>query len=104
MLRKAANEEIVVNYTNLYDRFFTPTREANCKITAARLPYFEGDYWSGAVEDFVKMVEAESKENSKKMITKTTLKVMGHTNSSDADTKDFLLMQKVSLLSTNHFP
>ena len=100
MLKKATNEGIVVNLTNLYDRFFIPTGEVQCKITATRLPYFDGDYWSGAVEDVVKDIEKESEKDSKnkmkKQMTKTTLKVMGLTNFSNVATKDILLMQKVS--------
>ena len=96
MLRKATNEGIVARHTNLYDHFFIATGEAKHRKITTRLPYFDGAYWSGAAENFVKNVEKENKENASKRKTKTTLKVKGHTNSSDVVTnKDVLLMKKV---------
>ncbi|GMJ01356.1 hypothetical protein HRI_003804800 [Hibiscus trionum] len=75
MLQKAAKAGIVVDFTNLYNQFFS-TGKYNTKVTAAHLPYFDGDYWSGASED-------------------RTLQAMGHTNPSGHAIKDILLMQKL---------
>lgn len=105
MLRKAARDNIVVDYSNLYDKFFVPHGECNTKVTAARLPYFDGDYWSDAAQIIVKKVGGGS-QKVKRQITKRTAKAMGHNTPSDV-MKDILVMQEVCsvlffmLISTN---
>ncbi|XP_004304807.1 PREDICTED: histone acetyltransferase HAC12-like [Fragaria vesca subsp. vesca] len=93
MIKKASNEGIVVGTTNLYDRYFVPSSTGEChsKVTAARLPHFDGDYWSTAAQDLIKEIGKE--EETK--IRKRTLEAMGHTNDSYGSTKDILLMQKL---------
>ncbi|KAI3851918.1 hypothetical protein MKW98_019917 [Papaver atlanticum] len=52
MLSEAASEKIVASVTNLYDHFFVP--RGGDKVKAARLPYFDGDYWPLIAEAFIK--------------------------------------------------
>ena len=89
----------MVNCTTLYDRFFNPISEFNGKMTAARLPYFYGDYWPSAVDNRLDDIEKSRKEDAKKGVrrgvTKTSMKAMGLSNPDDVVRTDFLLMQKV---------
>ncbi|KAH0849609.1 hypothetical protein HID58_096279 [Brassica napus] len=59
MLKKASKEGIVAETINLYDHFFMQTGECRAKVTAARLPYFDGDYWPGAAEDLIYQMSQE---------------------------------------------
>ncbi|GMN48158.1 hypothetical protein TIFTF001_017334 [Ficus carica] len=102
MLRKAAKENIVVDLTNLYDHFFVSTGECKAKVTAARLPYFDGDYWPGAAEDLIYQLRQEEdgrkqnkKGTTKKTITKRALKASGQSDLSGNASKDLLLMHKL---------
>lgn len=103
MLRKAAKEDIVVELTNLYDHFFVPNvGECKAKVTAARLPYFDGDYWPGAAEDIIYQLQQEEdgrklhkKGLTKKTISKRALKAFGQADLSGNASKDLLLMHKL---------
>uniref|UniRef100_A0A803LKP9 histone acetyltransferase n=1 Tax=Chenopodium quinoa TaxID=63459 RepID=A0A803LKP9_CHEQI len=95
MLKKATEEKIVVNFSNLYEKFFVPTGERKTKVTAARLPYFDGDYWSSVVESMIKKIDLESGGDPEKQLKKKwrSVKAFGHSNPSANDVKDVLLMQ-----------
>jgi E1A/CREB-binding protein len=102
MLRKASKEGIVAETINLYDHFFMQTGECRAKVTAARLPYFDGDYWPGAAEDLIYQMSQEEdgrkgnkKGMLKKTITKRALKASGQTDLSGNASKDLLLMHRV---------
>lgn len=103
MLRKAAKEDIVVELTNLYDHFFVPNvGECKAKVTAARLPYFDGDYWPGAAEDIIYQLQQEEDGRklhkrglTKKTISKRALKAFGQADLSGNASKDLLLMHRV---------
>lgn len=103
MLKKAAKENIVVELTNLYDHFFVPDfGECKAKVTAARLPYFDGDFWPGAAEDIIHqlqqkkdVVKLSKKGLTKKIITETALKASGEADLPGNASGDLLLMHKV---------
>ncbi|KAL3629538.1 hypothetical protein CASFOL_026760 [Castilleja foliolosa] len=100
LLSKAKEDNVVVEYTNFYDYFFLPSGECNSKITAARLPYFDGDYWSCAIENMIRDIDQEesgsiSDKNSKIKTTKRALRATGRTDLSPDNTKDILIMQKL---------
>lgn len=96
MLKKATEDCVVVDHTNLYNQFFVPSGECNTKITAARLPYFDGDYWSGAAENIVRKLEVEESAGGlqSKLPNKRILKAMGQ-DKADVAMKDVLVMQKL---------
>ncbi|KAL6553101.1 hypothetical protein OROGR_006943 [Orobanche gracilis] len=100
LLKKAKDENVVVEYTNFYD-YFVPSGECNSKITtAARLPYFDGDYWSCAIEDMIRTIDKENggvseKKKLKIHISERALRAVGHSDLSVDKTKDILVMQKL---------
>ena len=59
MLKKATQENIVVEVSNLYDTFFVQLGESRVLPSAVRLPYFDGDYWPGAMEDELAKIEED---------------------------------------------
>ena len=96
--------------TNLYDHFFIQMNESKAKVTASRLPYFDGDYWPGAAEDLISQLQQEEdgrklqkKGKTKKTISKRALKAAGHTDLSGNASKDAMLMQKVTSKMTEDF-
>ncbi|XP_039005951.1 histone acetyltransferase HAC1-like [Hibiscus syriacus] len=101
MLRKASKENVVVELTNLYDHFFVTMGERKAKVTAARLPYFDGDYWPGAAEDLINQLCQEDgrkinkKGTIKKTTTKRALKASSQSDLSSNASKDLLLMHKL---------
>ena len=92
LLKKATQEGIVVNQTTLYDRFFVP-RQA--PITAARLPYFDGDYWPAMTDRILKEIDGQANERVRKGIH-NSMKMLGITNASRAANNNVLFMEKVS--------
>ncbi|KAI3520951.1 hypothetical protein L1887_10406 [Cichorium endivia] len=97
MLKKGAEDGVVVDHTNLYNQFFVASGEGNTKISAARLPYFDGDYWSGAAENIVRKLEVEERSSGglqSKLPNKRILKAMGQ-DKPDVAVKDVLVMQKL---------
>ncbi|KAI3713098.1 hypothetical protein L1987_71669 [Smallanthus sonchifolius] len=93
MLNKAAADGIVVDQTNLYDHFFEPAKCGNIKISVARLPYFDGDYWSETAENISKKLDEEESLGGllSKLPSKRKLMAMGHNEL----TRDALVMQRL---------
>ncbi|KAL1221472.1 Histone acetyltransferase HAC5 [Cardamine amara subsp. amara] len=105
MLKKASKEDVVVECTNLYDHFFVQSGECRANVTASRLPYFDGDYWPGAAEDFIRQMSQEGDDDVKKLnrkglnkntISKRALRAaVGQLDLTVNASKDRLLMQKL---------
>lgn len=105
LLDKAAEQRVVKNVTNLYDRFFVSTEESTCNITAARLPYFEGSFWSYNAELLIQEIEREGNNELQKKVkslSRRKLKGLVSNTSKDCvdvdDAKNILLMQKVIII------
>mgnify|MGYP006905963696 FL=1 len=101
MLRKASSENIVVELTNMYDHFFIRNGESKAKVTAARLPYFDGDYWPGAAEDLLHQLQKDDgspqsqRGKTKKLPLKRTTKTSTHAELGGNISMDLQLMHKV---------
>ncbi|CAJ2665963.1 unnamed protein product [Trifolium pratense] len=99
MLTKASKENIVVGLTNIYDHFFVSTGNRHSKITTARLPYFDGDYWSGTAmtqaEDIEEKCGGEYESTLNKVMKTRSLKAMGHIHPSKGNAKDILVMHRL---------
>lgn len=100
-MRRASKEHIVVGLTNIYDKFFVASKGLDSFVTAAQLPYFDGDYWSGAAMNEIKRIEKDVEgkcgRNSKLELSKRALKSMGYIDTSNVNIKDALVMHAVSI-------
>jgi E1A/CREB-binding protein len=110
MLRKACSENIVIELTNMYDHFFVSIGESKAKVTAARLPYFDGDYWPGAAEDMIMQLQEEEtsqrqqkKGKTKNVVAKRSTKIAAQAESASFASKDLQLMHKVIIREINSF-
>ena len=68
-LEKAKSEGIVMRSTNLYDEYFNSeiSDKASKALTPLSLPYFEGDYIPGEIENIIRQVsekDAKGKEGT----------------------------------------
>lgn len=79
------------------------------QVTAARLPYFDGDYWPGAAEDMIVQLQQEEEDvrknalkkgKTKKQPTKRSSKGLAQVELASNASKDTQLMQKVCLMLT----
>ncbi|CAA7014927.1 unnamed protein product [Microthlaspi erraticum] len=100
LLDKAAEQRVATNVTNLYDRFFVSTEESStCNISAARLPYLEGSFWSCNAELLVQEIEREGNKELEKKFKSLSRRALKGTKSKDGvdvdDAKNILLIQKL---------
>ncbi|CAH8383079.1 unnamed protein product [Eruca vesicaria subsp. sativa] len=106
LLDKATEQRVVTSVTNLYDRFFVSAEESTCNITAARLPYFEGSFWSDNAEFLTQEIEKESEDELQKKVKSLSRRALKGVKSKDDldvdDAKNILMMQKLDkLISQN---
>lgn len=98
MIQKAIKEKVVVGCTNLYDQFFMRAVECKAEVTMAQLPYFDGDYFPGAIEEIIKK---EKEKGPKRTRARKTVRCTDF--SETLSEEDMLLMQKVNLLTDLSF-
>lgn len=107
MLDKAVQQRAVANVTNLHERFFAVKEKSTCYMTAARLPYFEGSFWSCKAEELIQEFEREDdNELAKKVKKLSRKKLKGLSYDSNGcvdidDAKNVLLMEKVIIYVLN---
>lgn len=102
MIAKAKEEKVVTANKNLYDYYFTSNGDCKAKVSAARLPYFDGDYWPGAAEDILQQLQEEEegihssrRGKTKKLATKRTTKTSAQADVTGNVSKDAQLMHKL---------
>ncbi|XP_020572493.1 histone acetyltransferase HAC1-like [Phalaenopsis equestris] len=95
MIRKASKGKIVMENTNLYDHFFVQTRESIVNITAARLPYFDRDYWPGEAENLIQSYNEKRPQKKAKAAIERALRAAKRDASSIENEKDVLLMNNL---------
>ncbi|PON37917.1 Histone acetyltransferase Rtt109/CBP [Parasponia andersonii] len=67
MLRKAEDQHIAVKFTNFCKNFFIPSEECDGKITAARLPCFEGTFGM----ELLRILSATLTTNARKILERS---------------------------------
>ncbi|KAH9307668.1 hypothetical protein KI387_035579, partial [Taxus chinensis] len=101
MVRKAFEEEIVVYETNMYAYFLASAGERKAKVTAARLPFFDGDYFSDeSVNVIIPQLEQEEQDQQKHQKTKCSIakrssRAAPQAEFASSSSKDLLLMKKL---------
>ncbi|KAL0731155.1 hypothetical protein Bca4012_027249 [Brassica carinata] len=106
LLDKATKQRVVTNVTDLYNRFFVSAEESTCSTIAARLPYFEGSFWSYNAEILTQEIEKDSKDELQKKVKSLSRRALKGVKSKDDldvdDAKNILMMQKLDkLISQN---
>lgn len=96
MIRKAMKEKVILEHTNLYDNFFVHTSECKTKVTAARLPYFDNDFWPGKADILLQEDKNESQRKGTKAVIERALRAAKR-DASAGNPKDILLMHQVML-------
>nr|XP_019702086.1 histone acetyltransferase HAC1 isoform X2 [Elaeis guineensis] len=90
MIKKATKQKVVMEHSNLYDHFLIPASGRKAKFTAARLPYFDSDYWPGEAE--ILLQKGDESVSQKK--GERVLRAFGR-DSSIGNPKDILLMHRL---------
>ncbi|KAL1207605.1 Histone acetyltransferase HAC2 [Cardamine amara subsp. amara] len=99
LLDKAVKQDVVVNVTNLHEQFFAGKDEYT--LTASRLPYFEGSFWSSRAELLIYDIESQGNNELPKMVRSLSRKILkGLSYDSSGcvdidDAKNILLMRKL---------
>ncbi|KAL8266254.1 hypothetical protein R6Q59_003598 [Mikania micrantha] len=91
MIKKAMKDGIVVEQTNLYNEFFIPS---NNNVSAARLPYFDGDCWSEVAENTSKKLDEQESSGGKLCLKSRTKRIL-KANGEEMPTKDALVMKNL---------
>jgi len=82
------------------------------QVTAARLPYFDGDYWPGAAEDMIMQLQQQEEDGrnnalkkgktKKAASSKRASKAVAQAEMASNASKDTQLMHKVQFISSPH--
>lgn len=108
MLRSAQNDKIVLSTSNVYDEFRLGNQNHDIRC-ATEYPYFDGDYFSGVVEDWIpsilkeleeaKKAEAKAKASNIKISARKAAKAKAGTISADAELNKEVMKKLGSTIS-----
>nr|CAD1839748.1 unnamed protein product [Ananas comosus var. bracteatus] len=94
LISKATIDDVIVEHTNLHDRFFLSTGEHNT-VTAANLPYCEGDYWPVEAEVLLKDDSGSTSQKKGAKAANDRMLRAYKRGSVERDPKDMSLMHKL---------
>lgn len=108
MLRSAQQDGIVLSTSNVYDEFRLGNQNHDIR-NATEYPYFDGDYFSGIVEDWIptimkeleeaKSIEAKTKSSTVKISARKAAKAKSGLLSADAELNKELMKKLGSTIS-----
>eukprot|EP00239_Pterosperma_sp_CCMP1384_P009689 CAMPEP_0197866002 /NCGR_PEP_ID=MMETSP1438-20131217/43976_1 /TAXON_ID=1461541 /ORGANISM="Pterosperma sp., Strain CCMP1384" /LENGTH=1499 /DNA_ID=CAMNT_0043484531 /DNA_START=201 /DNA_END=4700 /DNA_ORIENTATION=- len=72
MLQKSKEDGVVTSITNMWETYWSAGRDKETQ-SAAKIPYYDGDYWPGSAEDILMTIAAETAKDKSKAKAKSAV-------------------------------